>query len=337
MQAMCQAFIVWFVGDNEVENGIVPGQVLIISVKSDSFISYDLTYEYEKPPPVHPTEIRTLISPSSAVKLNTTSALANYATEVFFVTMECLKDEVVILMQSIQSRSGDGASSTNQPKGWVHAQPRKDGNHKPDSVAAWSRRNSQRSIDESCFPMCISHPPPNNGQRVEARANAAPSGSDVKYCPARHSTVNTPGKRYVKLIVIPALANYATEAEKPPPVHPTEIRTSISPSSAVELNTTSALDNYATEVAPPTDIDGLVARLDAACTTVYAGMLKHVKESMMRPHGSARTPLRPAHVITEEGKPTLFTYVPLHYVTRAVSTCDANHPHPPLPLLSFHP
>nr|CAD7576451.1 unnamed protein product [Timema californicum] len=30
---------------------------------------------------VHPTEIRTLISPSSAVELNTTSALANYATE----------------------------------------------------------------------------------------------------------------------------------------------------------------------------------------------------------------------------------------------------------------
>nr|CAD7443342.1 unnamed protein product [Timema bartmani] len=31
--------------------------------------------------PVHPTEIRTSISPSSAVELNTTSALANYATE----------------------------------------------------------------------------------------------------------------------------------------------------------------------------------------------------------------------------------------------------------------
>nr|CAD7570668.1 unnamed protein product [Timema californicum] len=40
------------------------------------------TYGYgEKPPPVHPTEIRTSISPSSAVELNTTSALANYATE----------------------------------------------------------------------------------------------------------------------------------------------------------------------------------------------------------------------------------------------------------------
>nr|CAD7261042.1 unnamed protein product [Timema shepardi] len=35
----------------------------------------------EKPPPVHPTEIRTSISPSSAVELNTTSALANNATE----------------------------------------------------------------------------------------------------------------------------------------------------------------------------------------------------------------------------------------------------------------
>nr|CAD7194231.1 unnamed protein product [Timema douglasi] len=33
------------------------------------------------PSPVHPTEIRTSISPSSAAELNTTSALANYATE----------------------------------------------------------------------------------------------------------------------------------------------------------------------------------------------------------------------------------------------------------------
>nr|CAD7261902.1 unnamed protein product [Timema shepardi] len=35
----------------------------------------------ETPPPVHPTEIQTSISPSSAVELNTTRALANYATE----------------------------------------------------------------------------------------------------------------------------------------------------------------------------------------------------------------------------------------------------------------
>ncbi|CAG2055202.1 unnamed protein product [Timema podura] len=42
--------------------------------------------DLEKPPPVHPTEIRTLISPSSVVELNTTSALANYATEAGFST-----------------------------------------------------------------------------------------------------------------------------------------------------------------------------------------------------------------------------------------------------------
>nr|CAD7429211.1 unnamed protein product [Timema monikensis] len=35
-------------------------------------------------------------------------------------------------------------------------------------------------------------------------------------------------------------------------VHPTEFRTSFSPSSAVELNTTSALSNYATEAGKPT-------------------------------------------------------------------------------------
>nr|CAD7264467.1 unnamed protein product [Timema shepardi] len=42
----------------------------------------------EKPPPVHPTEIRTSIFPSSAVELNTTSALANYATEAVFFALD---------------------------------------------------------------------------------------------------------------------------------------------------------------------------------------------------------------------------------------------------------
>nr|CAD7573324.1 unnamed protein product [Timema californicum] len=39
----------------------------------------------EKPSSVHPTEIRTSISPSSAVELNTTRTLANYATEAGFL------------------------------------------------------------------------------------------------------------------------------------------------------------------------------------------------------------------------------------------------------------
>nr|CAD7197847.1 unnamed protein product [Timema douglasi] len=44
-----------------------------------------------------------------------------------------------------------------------------------------------------------------------------------------------------------------------PPVHPTDIRNSISPSSAVELNTTSALANYATEAVHPTEIRTLIS------------------------------------------------------------------------------
>nr|CAD7589192.1 unnamed protein product [Timema genevievae] len=44
-----------------------------------------------------------------------------------------------------------------------------------------------------------------------------------------------------------SLVDSLVSAEKPPPVHPTEIRTSIYSSSAVELYTTSALANYATE------------------------------------------------------------------------------------------
>nr|CAD7571920.1 unnamed protein product [Timema californicum] len=40
---------------------------------------------------VHPTEIRTSISLSSAVELNTTSALANYATEAGVCVRDALK------------------------------------------------------------------------------------------------------------------------------------------------------------------------------------------------------------------------------------------------------
>nr|CAD7440614.1 unnamed protein product [Timema bartmani] len=55
----------------EVINGTSFGLFAILIYEKDA----------EKPPPVHPTEILTLICPSSAVELNTTSALANYATE----------------------------------------------------------------------------------------------------------------------------------------------------------------------------------------------------------------------------------------------------------------
>nr|CAD7576902.1 unnamed protein product [Timema californicum] len=54
------------------------------------------SYAQEKPPPVHPTEIRTSISPSSAVELNTTSALANYDTEagLYIVTLGIAHNQV---------------------------------------------------------------------------------------------------------------------------------------------------------------------------------------------------------------------------------------------------
>nr|CAD7598646.1 unnamed protein product [Timema genevievae] len=124
-----------------------------------------------KTSPVHPTEIRTSISPSSAVELNTTSALANYATEAGIWKVE--------------------SKGSEPPFAW-----RKSG--KP-----FRKNHSQ-----------FTRP------RFELRS---------------------PRPRHFS-----ALADHATE-EKPPPVYPNEIRTSISPSSAVELNTTSALANYATE------------------------------------------------------------------------------------------
>nr|CAD7265411.1 unnamed protein product [Timema shepardi] len=53
-----------------------------------------------KTTPVHPTEIRTSISPSSAVELNTTSALANYATEAEIRSREYRKCTTIELKES---------------------------------------------------------------------------------------------------------------------------------------------------------------------------------------------------------------------------------------------
>nr|CAD7201917.1 unnamed protein product [Timema douglasi] len=55
------------------------GSPLLVGIKAKTRLATDhVPILYSK---VHPTEIRTSISPSSAVELNTTSALANYATE----------------------------------------------------------------------------------------------------------------------------------------------------------------------------------------------------------------------------------------------------------------
>nr|CAD7265208.1 unnamed protein product [Timema shepardi] len=57
----------------------------------------------EKPPSVHPTEIRTSISPSSAVELNTTSVLANYATEA---KGENLCDNKILMISELMKSRG---------------------------------------------------------------------------------------------------------------------------------------------------------------------------------------------------------------------------------------
>nr|CAD7434611.1 unnamed protein product [Timema monikensis] len=52
-------------------------------------------------PPVHPTEIRTSISPSSAVGLNTTSTLANYSTEADIMGYKC-SNLLIKLLQPVE-------------------------------------------------------------------------------------------------------------------------------------------------------------------------------------------------------------------------------------------
>nr|CAD7201354.1 unnamed protein product [Timema douglasi] len=51
------------------------------SSSQEFFDSAVSSFASKKPPPVHPTEIRTSTSPSSVVELNTTSVLADYTTE----------------------------------------------------------------------------------------------------------------------------------------------------------------------------------------------------------------------------------------------------------------
>nr|CAD7572092.1 unnamed protein product [Timema californicum] len=65
----------------------------------------------EKPPPFHLTEIRTSISPSSAVELNTTRALANYATEAAYY--------FVVTGVNLSSATGASLLATNTSHQYV--------------------------------------------------------------------------------------------------------------------------------------------------------------------------------------------------------------------------
>nr|CAD7588778.1 unnamed protein product [Timema genevievae] len=148
----------------------------------------------KKPPPVHPTEIRTSISPSSAVGLNTTSALANYATEV------------------------------------VSTDP------------------CHQHTTRHCRDVMVTY----GGNLLVASPSVDMTTYYIFPCFMRICHANTPnigiGNGNIEE-VNPHLNGGRVENHlgKTTPVHPTEIRTSISPSSAIGLNMTSALANYATE------------------------------------------------------------------------------------------
>nr|CAD7569529.1 unnamed protein product [Timema californicum] len=174
----------------------------------------------EKPLPVHPTEIRTSISPSSAVELNTTGALAKYATEA--------------------DKCGDDGSLRVNGKGKKMRKPR-------TIYSSLQLQQLNRRFQRTQY---LALP-----ERAELAASLGLTQTQEKPPPVHPTEIRTSisPSSAVELNMTSTLTPYQgrgqpiISVEKPPPVHPTEIRTSISPSSAVELNMTSTLANYATE------------------------------------------------------------------------------------------
>nr|CAD7425692.1 unnamed protein product [Timema monikensis] len=119
-------------------------------------------------------------------------------------------------VDSVASLKGEGVTPTLSPL----LIPQLTHPPKPANTAFLHRRQS--SYDQTGTTMLVLPPSP------------FPSNSS-SYSPFNHP------------LILPCQEEWKNIEEKPPPVHPTEIRTSISPSSAVELNTTSAIANYATE------------------------------------------------------------------------------------------
>nr|CAD7257132.1 unnamed protein product [Timema shepardi] len=222
---------------------------------------------------VHPAEIRTSISPFSAVELNTTNALANYATEAGIMVEFILANKLVVSISTaedgeIEARYSVGTASYYEFGLYALS------THYANGLGIGKVKLEEVN-------------PHLHGGRVENHL-----GKTTPSSPYRVSSSISPSSA-VELDTTSTLANYATEAgtrcgmasmaflalphgkwsnsdhvmfqtslrcpicslppiplfhEKTAPIHPTEIRTSISSSSAVKLNTTSTLANYVTEV-----------------------------------------------------------------------------------------
>nr|CAD7575055.1 unnamed protein product [Timema californicum] len=104
--------------------------------------------------------------------------------------------------------------------------------------------SSSQPVFDTVLPTKVSRP-------VRVGPSTSESSSLIRSTPTRYkpnqvkSWINYSKNTRTMFKSEPAFA--WRESVKPPPVHPTKIQTSISPSSAVELNTTSTLANYATE------------------------------------------------------------------------------------------
>nr|CAD7266234.1 unnamed protein product [Timema shepardi] len=221
----------------------------------------------EKPPPVHPTEIRTSISPSSAVELNTTSALANYATEA--VPSRVKIHHPISLLRELQVLNRKTSLSLSQLT--VAKSPRSQlclkvvcwGHNIQPPGCEFITMEEDTNISPMTLIRAMSGIEPGALNFVKRHATNVAKVSD--YLNTKITALQVPDPPFATFIagrmvlrigkveleeVNPHLRVGRVEnhlGPPPPPVHPTEIRTSISPSSAVELNTTSALANYATE------------------------------------------------------------------------------------------
>nr|CAD7194237.1 unnamed protein product [Timema douglasi] len=205
-----------------------------------------------KTPVVHPTEIRTSISPSSAVELNTTSALANYVIEadiarafrsgerweggeiesrVLFVTHDLSRADMFPSLAHRYFRCTRPGSNPNLPVFSILVQ---------HEIRALYHVATEAASQE-----CGAYTSQRQSRSFECACAAANNVTSCRPLRPQEWEVSENLKVRERMVVV-RIQDVFTE-EKPPPVHPTKIRTSFSPSSEVRFYTKSALANYATE------------------------------------------------------------------------------------------
>nr|CAD7573926.1 unnamed protein product [Timema californicum] len=180
----------------------------------------------EKPPPVHPTEIRTSVSLSSAVELNTTSSLANYATEAGDQELSRKIQKPITGKRVVIGHLCGSLRSTDRDDWPVDL---------ANALVVLISTAEDGEIEVRISGVFIPKSPPSFNTFL-------PFGID-KLTTEGLGVVSVLELRFGKVELEEVNQHLRGGRE----VHPTEIRTSTSPSSAVELNTTSALTNYATE------------------------------------------------------------------------------------------